>query len=715
VKKKYYIYLLILLLFTGNQSKSADYYPELGIDPFYSSLNPAYTNNEEFENSQEYTFANFIKKQKQKIADKKQNKEEQKTLPKAEKVKKEKAKPQKEEKNEKEKKPLTRKQLEKELMQEEREKEKEAQKVEKATSENTNIFQTFTSAFKTKKNVKEENSIPKDTNIEITADFMDYYPESFEVEAIGNAKVVFKAQNITLNANKIKFNYDKNILTANENVILISGDSVTEGDFVRIELNKPNGWIENPETVTDDVKLTAKEAYLYSDRIEEYDGVAKILKNDVLTFGARSFASYVDQSRIFVPRKNQLTPNSTGVYKLKADTIVIDSKDDHEVITIKNADLYLKKHKLATIPSVKIVTNKQHASVETNIPEFGSQSMLGMHIGPAIVLNVPGGSTLKLAPILTYKDDKIGVGGIARFRNQYNMTEVAYGTSKDELLIRGRQRLAPGLLLNYSRYTNQNEWFFGYRMPKYSAQLTYSRSDYVKDLKLNFSQMYSAGVFVDNRANQDFRDAEGRFRWMTQTFKPLYKYYNNEGNIMFTTGLVAQTSATAYTTGDTTGLVRIGPAIHSQVGPWQQGIMFYETGIAGKSPFDFDRYRYGRSNLVVIESLRICKYLTVGYLASIAMNREVQSDKSLQENRLLVSVGPDYAKLTLGYDSMRRTTSFALSMLVGTKDSDIKFKKSIMKNPNKFGKSKAKSNNNEKREKKRFYKKCLKEAEKTEL
>ena len=338
------------------------------------------------------------------------------------------------------------------------------------------------------------------------------------------------------------------------------------------------------------------------------------------------------------------------------------------------------------------------------MPEFGSTSMLGAHIGPAVVLNVPGGSTLKLAPIITYDKEKLGIGGIARFRNEYNMTELAYGTSRDELLLRGRHKLAPGLMLNYSRLTNLSEWFLGYRRPKYAGSLEYTRNDYIKDLRLNFSQMFSAGAFVDDRKNKSFSDAEGRFRWMTQTHKSLYSYSNEEGNIHFGLGLVAQTLAGAYTSGEVNGLVRVGPSLATRVGPWQQSLIYYQSAIAGKSPFVFDRYRYGHSNVVLIESLKINKYLSVGYLASLAMNRQVKSDDLFQENRILLSIGPDYAKLTIGYDSFRRNTMFLLSMLVGTKDSDIEFHKSVIKNPDKFGKE----NNSSKKKKKKNYKKYLK-------
>lgn len=722
MNKRYFILISTVLFLAANSAFAADYYPEMGMDPFYSSLNPHYINDEEMPENQD-SIVNIIKKKKQERAEKKKQKEiekqskleknnaeqEENVIPA---VSKETEKATKDESIvdvsedtfvSKPKKSLTKAELEKELKAEERAKQKELAKLNEA--QNNESFKDKLFSFKNKKKDKKASEAPVNPDIELTADYMEYFPDRFEVEAVGNSRVEFKAQNLVLTANKIVFNYDRNILKASENVVLTSADSVTEGDFIRIDLSQPSGFIENPVTKTDDIQLSAKEAFIYSDKIEEYDGVAKILKDEVLSFGARSFAAYVDQGRIFQQKPTSISADSKGVYKLKANTIVIDSKDDHEVITVKNADLYLKNHKIAKVPSVKIVTNKQHASVESNIPEFGSQSMLGTHFGPAVVLNVPGGSTLKLAPIVTYKDDKIGVGGIARFRNQYNMTEVAYGTSKDELVVRGRHKLAPGLLLNYSRYTNQNEWFLGYRMPKYSTQLSYSRNDYIKDLKLRFSQMYSAGVFIDKRRNVDWGDAEGRFRWMTQTYKPIYKYVNEEGNIGFNAGLVVQTAATVYTTGDTTGLFRIGPAINTKVGPWNQALMYYQTATAGRSPFDFDRYRYGRSNFVLIESLKVCKYLSVGYMASLAMNSDYKNDDLFQENRVFVSVGPEYARLTLGYDSIRRNTMFILSMLVGTQDSDIAFKKTVLKNPEKFGKEKSK----QKRVKKKSYKKYLKE------
>lgn len=710
---KYKILIIFIFFMTANISFAGDFYPELGIDPFYSSLNPMYTNEDEFV-QEEATVFNWIKnkfKNKSKKKDKEEEQIQSEYIEEKEAIEEEvsEIKPVNDIKKEESKyiapkKPMTKKELEKALIQEEKEKQKAKEAALKEQNKTLSLKDRIFS-FGKKKEVKEETQVEIDPTIELTADVMEYYPERYEIEAVGNAFVNFKLQKTTLSANKITFNYDRNILKAHQDVVLTAPDSTTEGDFIKLDLNRLEGWIDKPVTNTEDIKITAKEAFIYPEKIEEYDGIAKIMSDEVIRLGAASFAGYVDQSNVLQESKPQISDDEKGYYNLKAKTILIDAKKDHDIITVKNADLYFKNHKVGIIPSLKIVTNKDRANVETNLPEFGSESMLGSHIGPAVVLNVPGGSTLKLAPILTYSKSKVGIGGIARFRNEYNMTEVAYGTSRDELLVRGRHKIAPGLMLNYSRLTNQSEWFLGYRMPKYSAQLTYSRSDDVKDLKLRFSQLYSAGIFVDRRDNVDFGDAEGRFRWMTQTYKPIYKYVNEEGNIGFSTGLIAQTVATVYTTGDTLGLFRIGPSVSTKVGPWQQAFIYYQTASAGNSPFDFDRYRYGRSNVVLVESLKLCKYITVGYLASIAMNREVKSDDTFQENRILLSLGPDYAKVTIGYDSLRRSTMFLFSMLLGTEDSEIKFDKSVLKNPDRFGRD----NSKVKKPKKKNYKKYLKE------
>lgn len=516
-------------------------------------------------------------------------------------------------------------------------------------------------------------STGESSDVEVEADYLEYYPDKSEIEAIGNAKIYLPKQDVTLYATKIVFNHDLNTVTASDNVRLVSKESETTGDFVNLNLSQDDGIIKNPLTKTYDIHVKAKEGRIYSDRIEEYDGVAKILKNYDVMFGARSFGSYVNQGRLDL-HEEKMKAKDSGVYHLKAKEININSLDEHNVITMKNTSVYARKIKLGIIPSVKVVAGKQSAVFESNIPEIGSTSNLGMYAGPAIVLNMPKASTLKLAPLLTYSDHKFGVGAFARYTHEKNRTELMYGTSEDKFLVSGQQMLTDRLSLRYSQNTYQDEWFLGYRRPRYSADLQYNRADFVDDLGLTFTQRYSVGYFVDEDTN--ITKGEMRMRWMTQAQKSFYRYQNKDKNILVDAGLISQTSASVYSKGTVTGLFRFGPILTTRLGPWKQSVIYYQSATANESPFGFDRYAYGKSNLVFVEELRLCKYLTLGYLSSLALLKDSEyNDNVWQENRILLAVGPDYAKVTLGYDIVRQNTMVMLSMLVGTKDTEIDFKK----------------------------------------
>ena len=527
--------------------------------------------------------------------------------------------------------------------------------------------------------VKETSNEPSDVQIE--ADFLEYHPEQSEIEAIGNAKIYLPKQEVTLYANKIVFNHDLHTVTAKDNVKLVNFDSETTGDFINLNLSQDDGIIKNPLTTTYEISISAKEGRVYSDRIEEYDGVAKILKNYDLLFGARSFSSYVNYGRLNL-HEGEMKASDTGVYHLKTKEIKINSEEEHNVITMKNTAVYAKKIKLGIVPQIQVVSGKQASVFETNIPEFGSNSNVGMYVGPAIVLNMPKSSTLKIAPLLTYSDSKIGAGGFARFTHEKNKTEILYGSSEDKFLINGTQQLTDRLSLRYSQNTYQDEWFLGFRRPRYSTDLQYNRADFVDDLGLTFTQRYSVGYFVDE--DDQIGQGEMRMRWMTQAQKSFYRYQNKDKNVLVDAGLISQTAATVYSKGDTTGLFRFGPILTTKVGPWKQSLIYYQSAVANESPFYFDKYAYGKSNFVFVEELKLCKYLALGYLGSIALLKDsAYNDNLWQENRILLSIGPDYAKATFGYDINRQSTMFVLSMLVGTKDSEIEFKKATYKTTNK--------------------------------
>ena len=553
--------------------------------------------------------------------------------------------------------------------------------------------------FRKKKEKKQEEQKTVASDLVLTADVTDYFPDRSEIEAVGNAKLQITGEDFILYADKIIFNHDINSVKAYQNVKIVQSENVTTGDFINMDLNTAHGWIQKPISSNYSVKIRAEEAYVYPDRIEEYDGVANILEDKRFSFGSSNFTNLLNPGQLdFGDFYNSKTEPSS--VKIKAKDIIVDSRDGHNVIDIKQAGVYYKKFKLGVIPTLQIMTDKENTVMETNIPEIGSDSNIGMYVGPSFVLGLPKSSVLKLSPIALYSKDnsRFGIGGIAKFTSPSNETEMAYGSAENKFMLRGYQKFTDRLRLNYAQNMYLSEWFLGYRRPMYAMDLEYDDSYYIKDLGASFRHRIQAGYYSDFGRIGSF--AKGRLRWMTQMQKTFFSYTNPENTFNADIGLIGQTSISQYTTGDTFGIARIGPMINTSYKNWTQSIMYYQTGVGGKTPFKFDDYYYGKSNVQIIESLRLHKYVTIGYLMSIAIaGRDSYSTQKLtpytvnkpynwlQENMFLISVGPEEAKLTFGYDAYRQTTALYFSMLLGTKDMDVAFKKTVINNPDNMTKT----------------------------
>ena len=77
MKKINLIFIIIYLILGASCSFAVDYYPELGIDPFYSSLNPTYVDEDSVQNEEDTLFGLF-KKNKQKFNNKNKDNEQKK-------------------------------------------------------------------------------------------------------------------------------------------------------------------------------------------------------------------------------------------------------------------------------------------------------------------------------------------------------------------------------------------------------------------------------------------------------------------------------------------------------------------------------------------------------------------------------------------------------------------------------------------------------------
>lgn len=556
----------------------------------------------------------------------------------------------------------------------------------------------FLKKFRKSKKVTKKDVNPESnkSSILLTSDVSDYYPERTEIEARGNAKLEIKGEDFTLYADKIIFNHEVNSVRAYDNVKIIKAGTVTTGDFINIDLNTAHGWVEKPYISDYSVKIRADEAYIYPDKIEEYDGVMNIAEDRRFMLGSSNFTDMLNPGQIDFGK--MFKPDAEpGVLTIKAKHIDVDSKEGHNDIILRNASVYYKKFKIATVPYFKIAADKENTSFETNIPEFGNMSNMGMYAGPAVLLDLPFSTVLKLAPIGIYSQDKskFGIGGIATIHNETNYTEMAYGSAEDKFLLRGSQKITDHLDFRYSQNMYTSQWFMGFRRPVYSLELVYDDSAIIEDLGVKFRHQLQAGYYSDY---QRMSQGEGRLRWMTQTQKPVFWYKNPSNTFNAEVGIIGQTSIAQYTNGDTFALGRIGPIISTSFKNWNQSIVYYQTAVGGKTPFAFDDYYYGKSNLQIVETLKLHKYLSIGYLASMALTgrnsymdpttQHIQNNKTndfLQENMFLVSIGPEAARFTIGYDAFRQATALYFSMLLGTKDMNIEFDKVSVNNPENIG------------------------------
>lgn len=549
----------------------------------------------------------------------------------------------------------------------------------------------FSKKSKNKSNNNEPTAQP--STILLSAEKTDYFPERAEIEATGNVELEITGQDFILYGDKIIFNHETNSIRAYENVKIVQGDSTTTGDFVNIDMSTATGWIQKPVSSSYSVKVRANEAYVFPDKIEEYDGVANIIEDKRILVGGSGYSNIFNAQAVTVGNSYLKTPEPTPM-KFKVKDIHVTSKEGHNVINMKGVGIYYRKFKLGTVPRLQLVTDKEQTVMQTNIPEIGNDSNIGMFFGPAIVLNTPLSSTLKIAPMIVYSDDKsrFGVGGAATFVSGSNYTQAAYGSAENKFVLNGFQSITPKLKLNYSQNSYISQWFMGYRRPMYSVDLEYGDRYYIKDLNAQFEQRISAGAYSDFARISKL--TEGRLRWMTQLNKNFLSYTNSANTFGLDVGIIGQTSLSQYTTGDTMGVVRIGPTLSTTYRGWSQNIIYFQSGTTGKTPFIFDDYYYSKSNLQFIETLRLNKFLSIGYIASLALGRFESyytgnynpSVRDLfQENMFLVSIGPDEAKLTLLYDAYRKTTAIYFSMLLGTKDMDIAFDKTTIANPDTLG------------------------------
>ena len=556
------------------------------------------------------------------------------------------------------------------------------------------------------KAVQEEVVVTKDQAL-LDCDTMEYFAERTELQADGHVVMFFPQNNSTIKADQLIYNQSSNLIKAFGNVVLISDGKELFGDFMQVDMNEENAFMTNPASDMFQIRARAKTGYMYGDKIIQEQGSLYVKKKSLINLKADMFGPDLDRMFVNEEDKSHIMNNQHGdKFKIKTNDLIINAKKEHDLVTLKHAEIYCNDKKIVTIPSITIHTDKNQNYIEADFPEIGTMSNLGMFAGPGFVFDTPGGTTTKIVPILNYQsngdnssENAFGFGAIAKFKSASNKTDMAYGTANKAFIARGIQKLDDHLYLQYASNAFMDDWFLGFRMPKMLGELVYqdgvgTPDFFGKGKDLSFSHRLAAAYAQDGVTGTPLMESDGaigtmRFKYMAEAVQTLYKFndeYSSPLNARL--DIVSQGSAAVYGTGGTQMIARIGPRIHSQYKNWMQDVGYFLSGYNDDTPFLFDRYVYGHSNVYLRESYRLCKYLTVSWFGSLNMSQDSWDGKMLQENGFYFAIGPDDIKLNIGYDSVRQQSFVTMAMHLDAKGSTVEYKKMVIKNPDILGKNK---------------------------
>lgn len=562
--------------------------------------------------------------------------------------------------------------------------------------------------------VKEE--LAEEIQVMVKCRTMKYLPETNEMEATGNVELRFPTQNVIMYSDRMTYNNMSGIAQLYDNVKVIRNGQELYGDYMKIDLNEEVSQITNPTTdYAYSLNFQAENGYVFGDTIVAEKGKITSETDNIIYTRSSGFGEAME--RFIMPEEDLsflLNDVDNNKYLVKTNEINITAKASHDKIQLKNPKIYSNKtgKKVFALPSMTFYTNKEGDYFESNFPELGSISAFGMYAGPGVVLEAPFGSTLKLIPTVNYKN-KFGFGGMARFTSGTNKTEFAYNTAANLFVLRGLQRLDDNLYLQYGKNTYMDEWFMGKSWLGYGGEIVYEKGYQHKDFlyknaNATFRQRIAAGLFHENKLNVSGKKIKGynhmstaRFKYMAEYNQRLYSmfggvdttYYDGWKQVDFS--LVSQGSVALYGTGDTQLIGRIGPRLSTQYKNWRQELGYFATCYSDDTPLrNFDRFRYGRSNVYLREYIKLHKYLTVGFYVSYLLKDTIRKTERdlLRESTFYVALGPDDLKLNLGYDWVRKNTYFGVSMAMNTKGSSVEYNKMTIKNPDKIGKANGPSN-----------------------
>lgn len=528
-----------------------------------------------------------------------------------------------------------------------------------------------------------------------------YYVEADDVIIAENsASVKFPRQKITVTADRFVYSNTNNIIKAIGNVKITGKGHCIYSDYIQVNVNEEEISIDDIIADFQTVKMKAQNAISRDDTLYLYNGYIQSNAGKTFKLQPRRIRGLRSDNLIPVEEKDkyylQKTLMDNNSSRIFSDKVIINAKDDHDVISLKNSKFYYGNNKVFKLHSLTAYTDKTHSVFEASYPELSSISHLGTFLGPGFAFDIPHAGVMKVIPFVNYRKGNFGIGGAVKYRSANNFTEVAYGSVSDIFVAKGYQYLDDNLTFRYGMNSFLQEWFLGPRRPKYAAELLYTNGYLVpnslkKGLNLTYRHLASIGYYHNSMYNMNFETFKGnnfgtmRGRYMAEINQELYNYYNIDKHFRFNLRTFLQGSASIYGNGATQFIGRTGVNARTQYKYWVQNVAYFLSAYDDHTPMQrFDAYRYGTSSVWIMEAIRLCKFLSVAWSGMLTLSDDAPNKRMMQESSFMFIIGPDDVRLTLGYDYIRKRTYITFGLALDTANARLDYNVMEIKNPDKF-------------------------------
>lgn len=176
----------------------------------------------------------------------------------------------------------------------------------------------------------------------LDADNIDYDDKTLDIIATGSPVLIFPPQNVTVKADKMIYNNASNTLKAYGKVEVIRDGKSIFGDYMQINMNEENAFLDNMQTKASMMTVRARKSEMQDDKIILHDGKLSSEESYILDFHTKMIGGNNFNRMIIDDEEKSSITDELGdtAINIKAKDIIINAKRDHDVITLKKLKLH---------------------------------------------------------------------------------------------------------------------------------------------------------------------------------------------------------------------------------------------------------------------------------------------------------------------------------------------------------------------------------------